>query len=57
MILEKLDRVPEDNDEVTLEDGTMLKICGMDDHRIKQILMVLPEKIIPKAPESDNASD
>ena len=57
IILEKLDRVPEDNDEVTLEDGTLLKICGMDDHRIKQILMVLPEKLIPEVHESDNDSD
>lgn len=57
IILEKLDRVPEDNDEVTLDDGTLLKICGMDDHRIKQILMVLPEKIVPEVHESDNASD
>ena len=43
IILEKLNRIPEDKDEVTLEDGTLLKICGMDDHRIKHILMVLPE--------------
>lgn len=57
IILEKLDRVPEDNDEVTLDDGTLLKICGMDDHRIKQVLMVLPEKFIPEVHESDNASD
>lgn len=51
IILEKLDRIPEDKDEVTLEDGTLLKICGMDDHRIKHILMVLPER------ESEDGED
>ncbi len=57
IMLEHLDRVPEDKDEITLEDGTMLKICGMDDHRIKQILMILPEQPESEAESFDKVSD
>lgn len=44
IIIERLDRVPEDNEEVTLEDGTVLKVQGIDQNRICKVLMSLPEE-------------
>lgn len=44
IIIEGLDRLPEDNEEVTLEDGTVLKVQGIDQNRIIKVLMTLPEK-------------
>lgn len=44
IIIESLDRLPEDNEEVTLEDGTILKVQGIDQNRIIKVLMTLPEK-------------
>ena len=54
IMMEKLDRVPEDKDEVKLDDGTRLKICGMEDHRIKHILMELPTEPDDNEAESYN---
>ncbi len=50
IIIECLDRLPEDNEEVTLDDGTVLKVQGIDQNRIIKVLMTLPE---PPAPESE----
>lgn len=44
IIIEHLDRLPEDNEEVTLEDGTKLKVQGIDQNRIIKVLMTLPEE-------------
>lgn len=52
IIIESLDRLPEDGEEVTLEDGTVLKVQGIDQNRIMKVLMVLPEK---DADEEENA--
>ena len=41
LIIECLDRLPEDNEEVTLEDGTVLKVQGIDQNRIKKVLITL----------------
>ncbi len=41
IIIEALDRLPEDNEEVTLEDGTILKVQGIDQNRIKKVLITL----------------
>lgn len=47
IVMEKLDRVPEKNDTVTLDDGTTMRICSMEDHRIRKILLVLPPEVCP----------
>lgn len=52
IIIECLDRLPEDGEEVTLENGTHLKVQGIEQNRIVKVLMTLPEK----APE-DEAED
>ncbi len=44
IIIEQLDRIPEDGDSVTLPNGTQLKVCGVRDNRIEKVLLILPEK-------------
>ncbi len=57
IIIECLDRLPEDNEEVTLEDGTSLKVQGIDQNRIIKVLMTLPEPPAEDAEEDINISD
>ncbi|MDD3370170.1 MAG: hemolysin family protein [Lachnospiraceae bacterium] len=42
IIIEKLDRMPADGDVVTLENGVVLKVRGVKDNRIEQVLVTLP---------------
>ena len=51
IIIECLDRLPEDNEEVTLENGITLKVQGIDQNRICKVLMTLPE---PPVEEEDS---
>lgn len=44
IIIECLDRLPEDGEEVTLENGISLKVQGIDQNRIVKVLMTLPEE-------------
>lgn len=55
ILIEYLDRLPEDNEEVTLEDGTLLRAQGIDQNRIVKVLMQLPEKT-DEAEEVSSAS-
>ncbi len=50
LIIECLDRLPEDNEEVTLEIGIHLKVQGIEQNRIVKVLMTLPE---PSEDESE----
>ena len=52
IIIENLDRLPEDNEEVTLDNGIHLKVQGIDQNRIKKVLITLPE---PPAEEEADA--
>lgn len=45
IIIGQLDRLPEDEESVTLEDGIRLQVKGIDQNRISHVLMVLPEKV------------
>ncbi|MBE5893349.1 MAG: HlyC/CorC family transporter [Lachnospiraceae bacterium] len=54
IIIEKLDRLPEDGEEVTLENGTTLKVQGIDQNRIVKVLMTMPEQ---EAEEEDADAD
>lgn len=45
IMIEKLNRVPDDNDEVHLENGIHLKVQGIDQNRIIKVKMILPESI------------
>jgi Hemolysins and related proteins containing CBS domains len=53
LIIECLDRLPEDNEEVILESGIHLKVQGIEQNRIVKVLMTLPE---PPAAESEKES-
>lgn len=44
IIIESLDRLPEDGEEVTLENGIHLKVQGIEQNRIVKVLMTLPEQ-------------
>ncbi len=44
LILDQLDRIPEDNETVTLENGTVLKVQGIRSNRIINVLVTLPAK-------------
>ena len=55
IIIENLDRLPEDNEEVTLDNGIHLKVQGIDQNRIKKVLITLPEP--PAKEEADDEKD
>lgn len=42
LILEKLNRLPEDQEIIELENGITLKACGVKDNRIVKVLITLP---------------
>lgn len=44
IIIESLDRLPEDGEEVTLDNGICLKVQGIEQNRIVKVLMTIPEK-------------
>ena len=44
IIIEHLDHLPVDGEEVTLEDGTVFKVKGMDQNRIEEVEITLSEK-------------
>lgn len=43
IIIECLDRLPEDGEEVTLDNGIVLQVQGIDQNRISKVKMTLPE--------------
>lgn len=53
IIIGQLDRLPENEESVTLENGTTLQVKGIDQNRITQVLLTLPE---PET-ESDDVSE
>lgn len=44
LIIENLDRLPEDGETITTEQGITLKVQGISQNRIVKVLMTLPEK-------------
>ncbi len=44
IIIEYLDRLPEDGEEVELENGIRLKVQGIDQNRICKVVLTLPEE-------------
>ncbi len=53
IIIESLNRLPEDEEEVILKNGIRLKVQGIDQNRIERVLMTLPEKPAEQE-DSDN---
>lgn len=54
LIIEHLDRVPEDGAQIVTEQGIRLQVQGVSQNRILKVIMELPEK---KEPEEDNTKD
>ena len=57
LIIDCLDRLPEDGEEVTLENGIHLKVQGIDQNRIIKVLMTIPEPAEEHAAETASASE
>lgn len=60
IIIECLDRLPEDGEEVALDSGIHLKVQGIDQNRITKVLMTLPEETQEETdaePEDEEASE
>ncbi len=55
IIIESLDRLPEDGEEVTLDSGIRLKVQGIEQNRIVKVLMTIPEK--PESEESEEGEE
>ena len=51
-MLDQLDRIPEDGESVILENGTVLKVCGIKSNRIDKVHVTLP-----KSEENEEATD
>ncbi|MBR1854956.1 MAG: HlyC/CorC family transporter [Lachnospiraceae bacterium] len=54
ILIEQLDRLPEDGEEITLENGMKLKVQGMNQNRISKVLLTLPA---PEREEADMTQD
>lgn len=57
IIIEQLDRLPEDGEEVVLDNGIHLKVEGIDQNRIIKVLMTLPETSEDSEETSDTEND
>ena len=51
LMLEQLDRLPQDQETIILENGISLQACGIQDNRIVKVLITLPPEDEPEAPE------
>ena len=51
LLIENLDRLPEDDETITLENGIILQVKGINQNRIINVLMTLPEE---KGEEADD---
>lgn len=54
IIIENLDRLPQDGEEVELENGIRLKVMGITQNRIMNVQMILPEQNNPEESENEN---
>ena len=52
LMLEQLDRLPEDQETIVLENGITLQACGVQDNRIVKVLITLPPEDEPEDPEA-----
>ncbi|MCQ2525136.1 MAG: hemolysin family protein [Lachnospiraceae bacterium] len=53
IIIEKLDRLPENDEEVVLDNGITLKVVGMEQNRIENVQIILPENTEEVLEDSD----
>lgn len=56
LMIEHLDRLPEDEEEITTSQGIVLRVKGISQNRISKVLMTLPEETIEKGEEKETKS-
>jgi CBS domain containing-hemolysin-like protein len=52
LMIEKLDRLPEDQETIQLENGILLQACGIQENRILKVLITLPDADAPEEEET-----
>lgn len=57
LIIEHLDRLPEDGEEIVTDQGVTLQVKGISQNRIVKVLMTLPEKESEDETEDDSESE
>lgn len=57
LIIEYLDRFPEDEETIMTSDGITLQVKGISQNRVKKVLMTLPEDEKEEEDSEDNAGD
>lgn len=53
LLIENLDRLPEDGETITLENGITLQVKGINQNRVVHVLMTLPEKTGEEEPDEN----
>ena len=53
LIIEQLERIPDDKESIQLENGIVLQAQGIAKNRILKVLITLPEKVLEEEPEAD----
>lgn len=57
LMIENLDRLPEDGEIITTEQGIILQVQGVSQNRVTKVIMTLPEKDTPGAAEDEEERD
>ena len=57
LIIENLDRLPEDGETIETEQGITLQVKGVNQNRIVKVLMTLPEKKTEDEQKEDGESE
>lgn len=57
LVIERLDDLPEDGEEVFLEDGIRLKVQGVQNNRILKVVMEIPEPSLEETEEAEEEKD
>ncbi len=57
LIIEHLDRLPEAEETIVMENGIALQVKEISQNRIKKVLMTLPEEVMESSDEPENFSD
>ena len=56
LIIEKLERLPQDQETITLDNGITLRADGIEENRILKVLITLPDLDSEDTPEDPEAS-
>lgn len=56
LMIEKLDRLPQDQETISLENGIILRACGIQDNHIVKVLITLPPEDEPEEAQETEES-